>query len=64
MGKLYLVLGAIWNLSFTVFDVVKAVENYTKGNIPSFWFFAIAGVIMFVFFIVMITILIKEISNG
>jgi hypothetical protein len=64
MFKLFLGLFAIWDLSFTIFGVVKAIESYSKGNMPSFWLFVIAGVIMFVFFIIMLTLLIKEINNG
>jgi hypothetical protein len=64
MFKLFLGLLAIWDLSFTIFDVVKAIESYSKGNMPSFWLFVIAGVLMFVFFIVTLTVLIKEINNG
>ena len=64
MAKLFLALGAIWNLNFTIFDIVKAVEHYSKGNMTSFWVLIIAGVMMFVFFIIMTTLLIKELNNG
>jgi hypothetical protein len=54
------ITGLIWNLGFTVFDVVNAIQNYQNGRMLFFWLFTVTGVIMFVLFLVMLISIIKE----
>jgi len=53
--KIFLVM---WNLGFTVFDIIMAVKYYDITW--RFWLFVIAAIIMFVCFILSIIELAKE----
>ena len=54
------ILGLIWCLFFTVFDVYYALQAYNNNITLRFWLFIIGAVIMFICFLLYLVELIKE----